>query len=77
MQVCQTTCCTKRNNLLWPLVVKSVVLLIGVMSERKYFKEIIVSMLLCADISYSTRVNLIYELPMHHAISSDGCLQLM
>ncbi len=77
MHVCQMTRCSKRNNLLWPLVVKSVVLLTRVMSERKYLKEIIVSMLISTDISYSTRVNLIYELPMHRAISSDGCLQLM
>lgn len=33
--VSQMTCCGKQNNLLWPLVVKSVVLLLRVMSEGK------------------------------------------
>lgn len=45
----------KLNNLMWPMAVKSVVLLYRVTSETKQrLKEIILRMLLCTDISYST-----------------------
>lgn len=67
IHVCQMTWRGKRNNLLWPLVVKYAVLLTGVMFERKQ-SIFIVSMLFRTDISRSTCVNLIYELPMHHTI---------
>lgn len=67
IHVCQLTWRGKRNNLRWPLVVKYAVLLTGVMFERKQ-SIFIVSMLFRTDISHGTRVNLMYELPMHHAI---------
>lgn len=56
---CQICCAPHRNDF-W--------------EKAKYLKEITVHTLLCADISYSTHVSLIYELPTHHAISSHGCL---
>lgn len=53
IHVCQMTWRGKRNNLLWPLVVKYAVLLTGVMFERKQ-SIFIVSMLFRTDISHST-----------------------
>lgn len=64
---CQMTCRGKRNNLMWPLVVKSVVLLTEVMSERKQ-STLKKSLWACLSHWHLTQCTSQFdELPMHHA----------